>query len=368
MFNIFNNHLGAIPLVNGGKSRAINAENPTGEKGRGGMAASNLGVSRKGSPCLTIKSGEETLLADINGTGVINHIWMTVTNKTSEGDCFVLRDLVLRIYWDQEETPSVEAPLGDFFCLGFGASYTVNSYPIVVNPLRGMNCYFPMPFGKQARITVENQHVRDIGGFFYQVDYCLYDSLPENTGYFHARWRRENPTIIGKDYTILDQVQGRGQYVGTFMALQTLERYWWGEGEIKYFIDGDTEYPTICGTGMEDYFGGAWSFARHENGNTVETTYNTPFLGYPYYSSQDDIIKHPCHNSDCPPMRSFYRWHLPDPIYFEEDLRVTIQQIGVSHNGLFERSDDVSTVAYWYQLEPHHPFPALPERKLRIPR
>lgn len=368
MFDAFWNGLGTLPLVTGGRSRAVNAENPRGEKGKGGMAAGALGPSRKGSPCLgEIKPGETALLGEIDGPGVIQHIWITVTDKTSEADCFVLRDLVLRMYWDGEETPSVECPLGDFFCCGFGRGCLVNSMPIAVNPARGFNCYFPMPFRKKARLTVENQHRNSVPAFFYQIDYCLYDELPETAGYFHAQWRRQAVTELGKDYAVLDGVRGRGQYIGTYLALSTLERYWWGEGEMKFYLDGDGDYPTICGTGTEDYFGGAWSFADQEEGRTVEQTYCTPFLGYPFYS-RHDTVHNDYHNDDCPPMRGFYRWHIPDPIHFETDLRVTLQQIGVCHRGLFERRDDVSSVAYWYQLDPHAPFPALPAPEARWPR
>ena len=339
-----------LPYGKFGRSRAINAENPTGEKGKGGTAASNLGTGRKGSPCLlNLLPGSTTVLGDIKGCGVINHIWITVDAKTSEGDCFVLRDLVLRMTWDDEEHPSVEVPLGDFFCCGFGKECTVNSYSIAVVPARGMNSYFSMPFTKRAKIELINEHKNPIPAFFYQIDYCLYDSLPDPVLYFHAKWNRESVTEKKKDYTILDGVHGRGIYVGTYLALQTLERYWWGEGEVKFYLDGDVEFPTICGTGTEDYVGGSWSFAKQEDGRTVEQTYSTTFLGYPYYSKQDELTYHPYYNDDCPPMRGMYRFHIPDPVYFEEDIRVTIQQIGMCHNGLFERQDDVSSVAYWYQ-------------------
>ena len=359
---------GGLPLITGGQSRAINGENPRGEKGRGGTAASNLGPSRKGSPCLSeIQSGETAVLGEIEGPGVIQHIWITVTDRTSDADCFVLRDLVFRIYWDGEEKPSVEAPLGDFFCCGFGQGCLVNSLPMVVAPNRGFNCYFPMPFQKGARITVENQHKNPVPAFFFQIDYCL-QKVPENAGYFHAQWRRQRLTEKARDYVVLDNVHGRGQYVGTYLALTTLERYWWGEGEMKFYIDGDEEYPTICGTGTEDYFGGAWSFANQVDGRTVEQTYCTPFLGYPFYSRHDTTVHNNYHNDDCPPMRGFYRWHIPDPIHFEEDIRVTLQQIGVCHRGLFERQDDVATVAYWYQDKPYTDFPPLPEKEERWPR
>lgn len=361
--------IGTLPYLTRGKSRAINAENRSGEKGKGGMAASHLGPSRKGSPCLKdVQSGETVVLGEIDGPGVIDHIWITVDNKTTEGDCFVLRDLVLRMYWDEEKTPSVEVPLGDFFCCGFGQECFVNSSAITVVPSRGLNSYFQMPFRTKAKITLENQHANPIPAFFYQIDYCLYDDLQEQTSYFHASWRRQAITELGKDYVIIDEIKGCGQYIGTYIALSTLQRYWWGEGEVKFYIDGDKEYPTICGTGMEDYFGGSWSFASQENGRTVEHTYSTPYLGYPYYSNHDELIHNPYHNDDCPPMRGFYRWHVMDPIFFERDLKVTVQQIGVGYNGLFERQDDVSSVAYWYQSEPHQEFAKLMDKEKRWPR
>jgi len=367
--DFFQNSLSSLPLLREGKSRSINWENRNGEKGRGGMAASELGPSRKGSPCIPlIKAGETVTLAETQGPGVIQHIWITVTDQVSPRNRYILRDLVLRIYWDGEAAPSVESPLGDFFCCGFGTAYPVNSLPVVVNPTRGFNTYFPMPFRKSMKITIENQCDEDVNAFFYQVDYCLVTELAENTGYFHAQWRRQRLTEKVKDYVILDHVNGKGQYVGTYMALTALERYWYGEGEVKFFLDGDEQYPTLCGTGTEDYFGGAWSFAAQENGKTVENTYCTPYLGYPYYSHHDTELHNDYHNDDILPQRSFYRWHIMDPVLFDEDIRVTIQQIGVSYGGLFERQDDVATVAYWYQTEPHVPFTTLMERKERWPR
>lgn len=367
-FNPLFGGLSSLPLINNGRSRAINAENPRGEKGKGGMAASHLGPSRKGSPCIReIEPGSTVTLAEIDGPGVIQHIWITVTDKT-EKDVFVLRDLVLRMYWDDETVPSVESPLGDFFCNGFGRGCTVNSLPIVVNPSRGFNSYFQMPFRKKAKITIENQHEGVVPAFFYQIDYCLYDELPENTAYFHAQWNRQKITTKQEDYVIVDNIKGQGLYVGTYIALATLERYWWGEGEVKMFIDGDVDYPTICGTGMEDYFGGAWSFASQVNGKTVENTYCTPFMGYPYYSAHDETVHNFYHNDDIPPQRGFYRWHILDPIRFAEDLKVTIQQIGVEKNGLFERQDDLASVAYWYQTEPHNTFKPLASKEDRRPR
>jgi len=367
-FNPLLGGISSLPLLNNGRSRAINAENPRGEKGKGGMAASHLGPSRKGSPCIReIEPGQTVTLAEIDGPGVIQHIWITVTDKTDK-DVFVLRDLVLRMYWDDETIPSVESPLGDFFCNGFGRGCTVNSLPIVVNPTRGFNSYFQMPFRKKAKITIENQHEATVPAFFYQIDYCLYDDIPENTAYFHAQWNRQKMTTKQEDYVIVDNIKGQGLYVGTYIALTTLERYWWGEGEVKMYLDGDLEYPTICGTGMEDYFGGAWSFASQKNGKTVENTYCTPFMGYPYYSAHDEAVHNFYHNDDIPPQRGFYRWHILDPIRFAEDLKVTVQQIGVEKNGLFERQDDIASVAYWYQSEPHNPFKPFAKKEDRRPR
>lgn len=352
-----------------GKSRAINAENPTGEKGKGGMEAGPLGIGRKGNPCLkNIMPGEEVLLADIDGAGMISHIWMTVDAKTSDADCFVMRDLILKMYWDNEKAPSVEVPLGDFFCCGFSRECYIDSACIAVAPLRGFNSYFQMPFKKAAKIILVNEHSNIIPAFFYQIDYILYDDMPEDTELFHAQWRRTPVTELKRDYVIVDGIRGTGRYIGTYIAISTLQRYWWGEGEVKFYIDGDGEFPTICGTGMEDYFGGSWSFTKYGDPKMKEHCYSTLYLGYPFYSRHDTSVESPYFNDDCPPMRGFYRWHMADPIFFEEDLKVTVQQIGLSGGGLFERQDDLSSVAYWYQREPHSIFPALPAREKRWPR
>ena len=350
--------------------RSTSGENLTGEKGRAAMADSPLGPGRKGHPFLyELGNGDVVTLADIRGNGIIRHFFLTVPEMTSQTDPYLLRDLILRMYWDDEEAPSVEVPLGDFFCCGFARGCFVKSEPIVVVPSWGMHCYFPMPFRKAARITLESQHDDTVPIVAYQVDYTLQEeAFSEDLVYFHARWNRENPTQLKRDYTILDGVKGKGHFVGTYLALTTLERYWWGEGEIKVYLDGDTQYPTIAGTGSEDYFGGAFSFAKQKEGRTVEQTFCTPYFGYPYYSRTDASVFNYFHNDDMPPERGLYRFHLQDAISFQEDIRVTIQQIGVSHGGLFERQDDVSSVAYWYQTEPHIPVPHTPEKKERWPR
>ena len=199
-----------------------------------------------------------------------------------------------------------------------------------------------MPFRKHARITVQCEHREPIPGFFYQITYAL-DHLPENVAYFHAQWRRSMTTRQHPEHTILDQVSGHGHYVGTFLAWTQLSNGWWGEGEVKFYIDGDTEHPTICGTGTEDYFGGAWAFGGE--------TYCTPFLGYPLYRKQPGEV----------PRHVLYRWHVLDPVRFKQNLRVTIQALGWWPDGKFQPlTDDISSVAYWYQTEPHNPFPELP--------
>ncbi|SFG63628.1 glycoside hydrolase family 172 protein [Sporolactobacillus nakayamae] len=361
------------------QSRTISSENKTGEPGKAAMKPGKLGPARKGSPDISLNPGETAILADIKGSGEIRHIWMTVTDRTTAGS-FVLRDLVLRIYWDGEETPSVETPLGDFFCNGFGTRYLVNSLPVVVNPTSGMNCYFKMPFKKHALITITNEHPVFIKHFFYTVNYAETELTNEEILYFHARWNRENPVQKGSDYTLIDNIQGKGYYVGTFMALCALQRYWWGEGEVKFYIDEDTEYPTVTSTGAEDYFGGAWAFHEHKFGELPHAlNYCTLFQGYPYQSTKDHTRErfsagkpdpNPVHafGSDALPMHGLYRWHLPDPIAFHSRLRVDFQDLGNDDIGLFERADDISTVAYWYQMEPHTKFKGMPNREDRLPR
>jgi hypothetical protein len=334
------------------RSRAITAENPDGEVGAGGRAASELGEGRKGRPSIDIPSGESVTLADVDGPGVVRHIWITVGDGTV-GRRHVLRDLTLRLYWDGEDTPSVEVPLGDFFCCGHGRHARVYSLPVTVAPAGGLNCYLPMPF-EHARVTVESDHPEEVSGLFYQFDYGLLPELPERSARLHAQFRRSNPNPEGTDHTLLT-AEGAGHYVGTHLSWGALERFWWGEGEVKFYLDGDEEYPTICGTGAEDYVGGAWAFGDAE-------TYNSPFLGYPQYDNAED------RREGGVPKHGLYRWHVPDPVRFHEDLRATVQAIGHDGTGLFERADDVASVAYWYQTEPHAPFPDYPDAAARQPR
>jgi hypothetical protein len=339
--HLLNLGLGSLPLLSQAETRSISAENPNGERGGGAKAepdehnaASTLGKGWKVRPCITLEPGTTTTLADIQGPGIIQHIWMTVDVKA-------YRDTVLRMYWDDESTPSVEVPLGDFFCNGHGLRYNVVSLPIAVNPSGGFNCYLPMPFRKRARITIENQRWEPIHGFFYQITYALTD-IPDNAAYLHAQWRRSMTTREYPEHVLLDGVKGQGHYVGTFLAWIQLSNGWWGEGEIKFYMDGDTEYPTICGTGTEDYFCGAWCFGE---------TFHAPFTGYPLWRKEPGEV----------PRHGLYRWHIYDPIRFKQSLKVTIQALGWWPNGKFQPlTDDIASVAYWYQAEPHAPFPSLP--------
>jgi hypothetical protein len=342
--------LGAIALLSNAETRSISAENPTGERANGAKAvpaatdaASMLGQGWKVRPCITLEPGSTTTLADIDGPGVIQHIWITVSPKA-------YRDTILRILWDGETTPSVEVPVGDFFCNGHGLRCNVTSLPIAVNPSGGFNSYWPMPFGKHARITIENQRWEEIDGFFYQITYALTD-VPQQAARFHAQWRRSLTTRSYPEHVILDGLRGQGHYVGTYLAWSQFSDGWWGEGEIKFFMDGDCEHPTICGTGTEDYFGGAWGFGGE--------TYSTAFLGYPLYRREAGEV----------PRHGLYRWHIYDPIRFKQELKVTMQALGWWPNGKFEPlTDDIASVGYWYQAEPHGPFPALPPVHERWPR
>ena len=365
------NALDALALAaNHGRTRCVNAENPTGGKGMAATAASKLGPSRKGSPCIqTVRAGDAVTLMDVDGPGVIRHIWMTVTDRTSPTGPNVLRNLILECYWDGEESPSVQCPIGDFFCCGHAQACRINSIPVMVVPNRGFNCYFTMPF-EHARIVLRNDHNEDVPAFFYQIDYTEYDELPADAMRFHAQWRRERVTELARDYVVLDGVRGRGAYIGTYLALTALESRWWGEGEFKMYIDGDSQYPTWCSTGAEDYFGGAWSFADFDdNGHMSERTFTGPYLGFPFYSQQLAANRESAYwDINTPVTRGLYRWHIPDPIYFDSDLRVEWQQIGTEEAGNFERQDDVASVAYWYQLEPHTPFEPIGDGHFRQPR
>ena len=352
-FNGLNMSLGNLSRLSNAQTRSISAENFTGAKGQAGMAtegeganaARELGQGWKVSPCITLPANHTTTIAEITGPGAIQHIWLTVHPT-------VWRKLVIRFYWDGEETPSIETPLGDFFCNGWGVRCNIASLPVAVNPAGGFNCYWEMPFRKSARITVENLLDEPVRGFYYQIDYTLTD-VPDDAAYFHAQWRRSNPLPYQQVHTLLEGVKGHGQYVGTYIAWGVNNNGWWGEGEIKFYMDGDQDFPTICGTGTEDYFGGAWNF-EHPKGEYG--VFSTPFLGLPQVLKPDGLYQ-------SQQRFGLYRWHIMDPIRFHQDLRVTIQALGWRSEGRYlPLQDDIASTVFWYQAEPHAPFPTLPAR------
>ena len=330
---------------------SVSPENFTGEKGKGGMAeegtgahyARELGKGWKISPAVVIRAGETFTLADITGEGAIKHIWMT--DSAARG-----RDLILRMYWDHNPSPSVEVPLSDFFAsASYGEFRQISSLAVCVNPGKGLNCYWEMPYRTGFTITVENRSAGDVT-LFYQID-CERKKIDDDALYFHAQFRRTNPVPYMGVHTILDNITGCGQYVGTYMYWGVHNNGWWGEGEIKFYLDGDEEYPTVCGTGTEDYFCGAYNF--DVNGRYVE--YTTPYSG---------LSKVDATNETYSSQRRFnmYRWHITDPIYFKRDIRVTIQALGWRSEGRYlPLMDDLSSVAYWYSDTLSDRYPVLPD-------
>lgn len=351
MFNGLSSSISDIVKLSNAKTRSISAENYKGEKGKGGMAetgtgqscARDLGIGWKISPSVNIKAGEIFELADIDGPGAIKHIWMTDSSNDN-------RSLIIRIYWEGSDKPSVEAPLGDFFASADYLNYRqLTSLAVCVNPKRAFNCYWEMPFRKKCRITIENIMTYNVV-LYYQVDYVLTD-IPDDCAYFHAQFRRVNPLPYKGVYTILDGIKGKGQYVGTYMFWGVNNCGWWGEGEIKFFLDGDDKYPTICGTGTEDYFCGSYNF----DVNGQYTEFCTPYCGMSKVMRPDGTYK-------SQQRFSLYRWHIVDPIYFETDIKVTIQALGWRSGGRYlPLQDDISSVAFWYQGSPYTDFPQLPD-------
>jgi hypothetical protein len=359
--------LGNLPRLSSAQSRSISAENVAGEKGRGGMATQGtgaeagreLGQGWKLSPSVRIAPGETFTLADVQGSGAIQQIWIT-THYVN------WRRLVVRFFWDGDERPAVEVPLGDFFCNGWCQFSQVSSLPVAVNPNGGMNCFWEMPFRNRARITIE--HIARAGNFpigdlprpaipdedatvYYQVNYTLTE-VPEDLAYFHAQWRRSNPLPYGQVHTLLDGIAGSGHYVGTYLAWGVNNNGWWGEGEIKFYLDGDHDWPTICGTGTEDYFGGAWNFDLPGQGYTY---FSTPFLGLSQILRGDGLYR-------SQQRFGMYRFHVMDPIRFHSDLRVTIQALGWRAGRRYlPLQDDIASTAFWYQRETSSPRPALPD-------
>jgi len=354
-FNGLGMSLGNLPRLSNAKTRSISAENFHGEKGKAGMAtegtgascARDLGQGWKVSPSVVIKPGETYILADIRGPGAIQSLWLS-GEIACKGP--LARYYIFRIYWDDQEQPSVECSAADFFASGWGQYAQINSLAVAVNPNRGYNCFWEMPFRKRCRMTMENRHHEPLV-HYYQINYTLTD-VPDDAGYFHAQFRRTNPLPYKQVHTILDGVKGMGQYAGTYLACGVNNCGWWGEGEIKFYMDGDKDFPTICGTGTEDYFGGAYNW--DVGGQYV--TYSTPFMGMHQVIRPDGTYK-------SQQRFSMYRWHIMDPVRFEKDLRVTIQSLSWRDGGRYlPLQDDVASVAYWYQALPTAPFPTLPDK------
>jgi hypothetical protein len=359
-FNGLNMSPGNLFLLSNAKTRSISPENPTGEPGKGGMAtlengsahyaARELGQGWKVNPFVTIKPKETFTIAEIAGSGAIQHIWMTPTGNW--------RYSILRFYWDDETEPSVEVPVGAFFGAGWSSYAHLNSLMVTVNPGSAFNCYWAMPFRKKCKITMTNINTESMT-LYYQIDYTL-TAVPDDAAYFHAQFRRSNPVKNGV-CTLVDSIQGKGQYVGTYLAWGVHNNGWLGEGEIKFYMDGDTQFPSINGTGTEDYFCGSYDFdTREKNDAGVEITNYTEFSTA--YTGLPQVIRGDGHYNI---MQRFglYRWHIMDPVRFEKDLKVTIQDLGWRSGGRYlVQQSDISSVVYWYQTEPHHSFPKLPSK------
>lgn len=345
------------------RSRSISFENPTGEPGKGGTAASEIGVGRKGAPRRILEPGETVTLCDIKGSGTIRHLWVTgeFLNfdwlKYDERRNVLLRNIVIRAYWDGQEHPSIECPLGDLMGL---AHSKITSYESAIHSIgeRGaLNLYLPMPFTKSARITFTNES-EVMYPLYYQIDYTINEKHDEDVGRLHVLFRRENPTTKKQDFELLPKRTGKGRFIGAVIGIRTLYPGWWGEGEVKFYMDGDTDFPTIAGTGAEDYVGLSYGIQQ--------TTFLNHGCNLNYKS--DSVFQVPDYETGGPKDMSheyisMYRWHLPDPIYWEGECRVTIQQIGCCY---FERSDDWSTATFWYEPIPSEPLPGLPPVEQRV--
>jgi hypothetical protein len=358
-FNGLETHMSNLSKLSNARTRSISPENFTGEKGKGGMAdpvkqkgqrnvanaaneARDLGTGWKVNPYIIINANETFTIAEMEGPGAIQHIWMTPTGNWQFS--------IIRFYWDDEKTPSIEAPLGAFFGMAWNQYASLNSLAVTVNPGSAFNCFWKMPFRKKCRITVENINDAEPMRLYYQVDYALAE-VGEEEGYLHAQYRRSNTNATSL-HTILDGVKGKGHYVGTFMAVGVNNNGWWGEGEIKFFMDGDKDYATIVGTGTEDYFLGSYNFENRATKQYQE--FSTAYSGLHQVIKPDGM-----YNSQ--QRFGMYRWHIVDPIRFDNDLKVTIQDLGWRHGGRYlPQQSDVITVAFWYQREPHALFPKLP--------
>jgi hypothetical protein len=307
-----------------------------------------------------IAPGQTLVVADQAGPGMISHIWITIASP----EPYHLKKLVLRMYWDDEATPSVETPIGDFFGLGLGDYFQYQAYPLAVAPDKALNSFFPMPFQRRARITVTNEGQDAVRSFYFNVDCRVYRTpLPADTLYFHAQYRQAAPAkgwtsdwkrngdanvnnklnLQGEDNYVWMEATGRGHFVGVTMSVLQNQDFWWGEGDDMFFVDGETT-PSITGTGSEDYFLGAWDFGDRAFSYGL---FGAPVKGEERAGSRSSV----------------YRFHLDSPIPFSRSLRATIEHGHANH-----RSDNFFSVAYWYQSEPHARFPVLPPVDLRLPR
>lgn len=355
-FNGLDMNLGNLSRLSKAETRSICPENFTGGKGEAAQAkvelpntrnvnnaswaARDLGDGWKVNPYIIIDPGQEITIAEIEGSGAIQHIWMTPTG--------LWRFTIIRIYWDDEKNPSVECPIADFFCMGWNEYSPLVSLPVCVNPGSAFNCYWQMPFRKKCKITMENVNPKDAMTLYYQIDYTLTE-VPEDAAYFHCSWRRTRYNE-SSDFVIVDGIKGEGQFVGTYLAWGLTNNGWWGEGEMKFFIDGDKKYPTICSTGLEDYFCGSYNFDR--GGRFIE--FCTPYAGLPQVIRPDGTYR-------SQERFGLYRWHIMDPVRFKKDLKVTIQDLGWRLDGRYlAQHSDIAGTAFWYQTEPHAAYPELP--------
>ena len=355
-FNGLSMSLGNLATLSSAKSRCISPENRTGEPGRAAKAvpsetvtqnvnnashaALRLGQGWKVNPYLYVQPNETVTLADIKGPGAIQHIWMTLTG--------VWRRSILRIYWDDEETPSVEVPAADFFCQGWNVYAPVNSAAVCVNPGSAFNCYWTMPFRRRCRMTLQNLNEKERLTAYYFIDYTLTE-IGDDQAYFHAQFRRTHWNETS-DFTLVDGIRGRGHFVGTYLAWGVHNDGWWGEGEVKFFIDEDDRFPTLCSTGLEDYFCGSYNFDR--NGRYQE--YCTPYAGLCQVIRPDGLYM-------SQQRFGLYRWHVMDPVRFTKKLKVSVQDLGWRAGGRYlKQHSDISAASFWYQVEPHVQFPKFP--------
>jgi hypothetical protein len=331
-------------------TRSISPENPTGAPGQGGRATEGtgahagreLGQGWKISPSIEIGAHRRVDLAAIDGPGRITHVWLT-----THPDHW--RSLLLRAHWDGARTPAIEVPVGDFFGQGWCRFAQLGSAMVAVNPHGGCNSYWPMPFRESARLSLENLTDAPVVVYF-QITFEL-GGDETGSGYLHAQWRRSNPLETGAVHPILDGATGTGQYVGTYLAWGVNSRGWWGEGEIKYYLDDDADFPTICGTGTEDYFGGAWNFDVPGQGYTA---YSTPYLGLHQIIRPDGLY-------ESQERFGMYRWHVADPICFASRIRVDIQALGWrSGHRYLPRHDDIASTALFYLDAPTSTLPPTP--------